>query len=78
MSNRITEKCWSPSSLQTVSQMGWFWYALRDRTGHIRDWTAAENAKEARYDFKAKRPKNGILPGYTIQRGPKVADTIAA
>jgi hypothetical protein len=48
-----------------------FWYILRDRTGHIRDWTPAYDAKAARKYFAMNR-RRGILPGYRVERRGKV------
>jgi hypothetical protein len=72
MSNRITKARITKFAIQVASTLDWHWYSLRDRTGHIRDWTVALNAKRARFDFDRYRP-NGILPGYSIHRGDKVS-----
>jgi hypothetical protein len=71
MSNRPTEHTTSPRILRFAASMGAYWWALKDCNGHIRDWVPAPTIKYACQRFADTRPK-GILPGYTIERGPKV------
>ena len=48
-----------------------FWYALYDRSGKLRDWIPANDAKEARFYFGKARGHELPL-GYRVERRGKV------
>lgn len=72
MSNRVAfykqQKVWVGNEMW-VLVAGRFWYVLKDKTGKVRDWVHAANAKEAWRIFKDYRDCTGSIPkGYTVEK----------
>ena len=67
MSHHVALKKLPPWWENLAVKCGAYYYVLKDRSGKVRDWTPASDAKDARKIFGYLR-RFGIPEGYTVQR----------